>query len=284
MTRIITHLVFILIISVLVKLNAQDFKGVATYKTSSSLKISLDSTRIPDGQQEQINAMLRKSLQKEYELKFTKEASNWKVVESLDKAAEGNSSVQVRFVGVGSGLGGGVLYKNIKDKQYIEQADVFGKPFLVKDSLQEYDWELTTETKQIAQYTCYKAIYTNETTQVRFSFGDVAKEERGKQEEKITQEVVAWYTPQIPVSHGPDDYYGLPGLILELNDGNRVMVCSKIVLNPEDDVVIEIPNKGKKVNREEYQAIVQEKAEEMQSIYSNGRKKGENGIQFRIGG
>jgi len=275
---------FLVLLLFAMQLHAQDFKGIATYKSSSSIKISLDSTKTTDGQQELINKMLRQSMQKEYELKFTKEASNWKVIESLDKASQGNSSLHVRFVGVGSGFNGGTLYKNIKDKQFIEEADVFGKPFLVKDSLPEYDWELTTETKQIGQYTCYKAVYTNETTQVRFNFGDVSEEDKGKQEEKVTQKVVAWYTPQIPVNHGPDDYYGLPGLILELNDGNRVMICSKIVLNPEDDVVIEIPNKGKKVNSEEYQAIVQEKAEEMQSIYSNGRKKGENGIQFRIGG
>jgi GLPGLI family protein len=26
----------------------------------------------------------------------------------------------------------------------------------------------------------------------------------------------AWYTPQIPVSNGPRNYHGLPGLIMEV--------------------------------------------------------------------
>ena len=31
-------------------------------------------------------------------------------------------------------------------------------------------------------------------------------------------------------------YQGLPGLILEVNDGELTIICSKIVLNPEDKV------------------------------------------------
>jgi GLPGLI family protein len=42
--------------------------------------------------------------------------------------------------------------------------------------------------------------------------------------------VTAWYTPEIPVNQGPDKYWGLPGLILEVNDGKTVL-CSKVVLN-----------------------------------------------------
>ena len=32
-----------------------------------------------------------------------------------------------------------------------------------------------------------------------------------------TIEVTAWYTPEIPINQGPADYWGLPGLILEVN-------------------------------------------------------------------
>jgi GLPGLI family protein len=44
--------------------------------------------------------------------------------------------------------------------------------------------------------------------------------------------ITAWYTPEIPVNQGPENYWGLPGLILEINDGKTVILCSKIVLNP----------------------------------------------------
>ena len=47
-------------------------------------------------------------------------------------------------------------------------------------------------------------------------------------------DVEAWYTPQIPVGHGPAEYWGLPGLILEVSAGNTTMLCSKIVMNPAE--------------------------------------------------
>ncbi len=35
-------------------------------------------------------------------------------------------------------------------------------------------------------------------------------------------EVVAWFTPEIPVSSGPSWYQGLPGLILEVSDDDTL--------------------------------------------------------------
>ena len=48
--------------------------------------------------------------------------------------------------------------------------------------------------------------------------------------------VTAWYTLDIPVSHGPGDYWGLPGLILEISDDNTQILCTKIVMNPKEKV------------------------------------------------
>jgi GLPGLI family protein len=31
-------------------------------------------------------------------------------------------------------------------------------------------------------------------------------------------------------------YGGLPGLILEIGDDNRVMICTKVVLNPDEKI------------------------------------------------
>ena len=52
--------------------------------------------------------------------------------------------------------------------------------------------------------------------------------------------ITVWYTPQIPVNTGPGNYQGLPGLILEVNDGTETVICSKIVLNPKDEVNISV--------------------------------------------
>ena len=91
----------------------------------------------------------------------------------------------------------------------------------------------------------------------------------------------AWYTPQIPVSNGPDQYWGLPGLILEVNDGSTVMICNKIVMNAQEKIDITEPVKGKKVDQKTYNEMMLKKAEEMSKIYGGNKKKG-NGQTFKI--
>ena len=89
--------------------------------------------------------------------------------------------------------------------------------------------------------------------------------------------IIAWYTPQIPVSQGPDEYWGLPGLILEVSAGRTVILCNKIVINPKEGLAIEKPKKGDEVSREEYQEIVVEKTKEMAERFGNGRRRGSGG-------
>ena len=111
-----------------------------------------------------------------------------------------------------------------------------------------------------------------------------AKEEVEQEPEMEDRIITAWYTPQVPINNGPAMYQGLPGLILEVHDGKLTMICSKIVLNPEDKVEIQEPNKGKEVNQEQYNHIMDKKSKEMMERFAprNGRK-GE-GIEIRIGG
>ena len=85
-------------------------------------------------------------------------------------------------------------------------------------------------------------------------------------------EVEAWYTMQIPVGHGPLEYWGLPGLILEVSANNTTLLCSKIVLNPKETVEIEASDKGKVVTKKEYQKIIGEKMKEFRD--NRGRRRG----------
>jgi GLPGLI family protein len=77
------------------------------------------------------------------------------------------------------------------------------------------------------------------------------------------------------VSQGPGDFWGLPGLILEVNTDKTTILCSKIIMNPEEKEAIEAPEKGEVVSRTEYNDIVKKKTEEMRSMYGgrNRRRK-----------
>ena len=262
-------IVFILFITV--QASGQDFTGLATYKTDIKMEFEMDSTQMNTDHMDMVHEQIRFMNQKDFRLSFNKSESNWKEQAQLDKPSNNTGGIQIQIVGVGGGVDG-LLYKNTKDRKRLESTDAFGKLFLISGELEPYEWEMTSDTKQIGKYTCYKAIAKREVSEIHISEIDGEQEEK---EEKKIQAITAWYTPEIPVNHGPEDYWGLPGLILEVNSGNRIMICTQVVLNPkEDKVSIEIPSKGKKVTDVEYEAIVKEHTDKILKMYTGGKKKG----------
>lgn len=258
---------------------AQDFQGVATYKTHRKLEIKLDSSKMGGEMYHRMMAQLKKQFKKTYKLKFNKEESIYKEEEQLEAPQPAGMQIVVASVG-----GSDVLYKNTKEERYTNQNESFSKMFLIQDKMQKLDWHLGSETKNIGDYTCYKATLKRE-REVRESGisvnGDKEFDDTPKTEE---YEVVAWYTPQIPVSNGPSEFHGLPGLILEINDGSQSIMCSKIVLNPKEKVKIVEPTKGKKISQEDYDKIMEKKMKEMRERYQHNREGDNHSVEIRIGG
>lgn len=259
---------------------AQDFSGRAIYRTHRKSSIKLDSTTMAStpGIQEQLEAQMRKMFQKTFTLDFTKSESMYKEEQELDapKGPSVNGGSMIMMIGGDSGSD--ILYKNILEKRMANKTELMGKVFLIKDNLVTYDWKLTGETKNIGNYTCYKAVFEKEEESIEINMidGDV-------KEEKVLKKrtLVAWYTLEVPISNGPRDYGGLPGLILEVNDGDLTIVCSEIVLNPKEVKEIKEPTKGKIVTRKKFGAITKEKTKEMMDRF---RSRDGKGIEIRIGG
>jgi len=278
-------IVSILIVSISFALNAQNFSGKAIYKTSRKSMISFDNEKNPgisDEMQKQLQARIQKMNQKTFILNFDQKTSIYKEDVQLDapKSQVGGAGVMVMSFG-GSG-NGSVYFKNINEKRFVNQTEIMGKRFLVKDSLPNYQWELSSETKNIGTYTCYKATFTREVEDIKMVFEDgESKEDKIKK----TVTTTAWYTPQVPVSNGPDNYQGLPGLILEINDGERLIVCTEIILNPSEKIEVKAPVKGEIVSQEVYDKIQEEKTQELMERFKgrNGVNMG-GGINIKIGG
>ena len=241
-------------------LSAQDFQGIATYKTKDKIEIELDSTQA-GGMQDEIMAMLQKQFEKTYVLSFDQEQSVYKEDEELATPSLGSDMI------IMSSSGTDILYKNIKDERYTKQSDFLGKIFLIQDTLQKIDWKLHSDTKNIGKYTCFKA-----TTE------GLTKNPLSQEPTEESRTITAWYTPQIPISNGPGAFQGLPGLILELSYDSKVILCSKIILNPKSQITIQPPTKGKSVSQSEYDEIVEKKMKEM-SVQSNGKG---NGVSVEI--
>ena len=264
-------IVFILSFALLFSNNdiyAQDFQGKATYISKSKMELGRWGARMSEAQKKQIAARLKNRLEKEFVLVFNKQESVFTEEEQLDAISGATDSW-------GKNFAAGENYKNVKTNAQIQQQEFYGKKFLVKDKLQKIDWTLGKESKQIGNYLCFKAtsfIPTDDLLWYSFSWSrmrstdnqDAEDEENNEPEVDVTQ-IEAWYTPQIPVGHGPSEYWGLPGLILEVSAGGTTMLCSKIVINPVEAVEIEAPKKGTTVTKNEYQDIIQNKMAEFRN-------------------
>lgn len=258
---------------------AQDFQGKAYYFSKSTMELGSFGATMSEAQKKQIQERLKNRLEKTYILTFNKEESVFKEDEKVDAISGATDSWGKNFTP-------GEQYKNIKTKTLLQKQEFYGKQFLVKDDLLSVKWQIGKETKQIGQYMCFKAtasVPSSELSWYDFSWDSLRSKEAEKKSdsigndvEKIEEvkmtEVVAWYSPQIPLSQGPLEYWGLPGLILEVNVGNTTMLCSKIIMNPEQKSKIEAPSKGKIVTKQEYQETIAGKMKEMRD--NRGRPSG----------
>lgn len=251
-----------------------DFQGQAIYFSKSGMELGSWGARMSEAQKKQVKERLKNRLEKTYILNFDKEASVFNEEEKLDAMSGATDSW-------GKNFARGEQYKNVKEDALVQTQEFYGKKFLVKDKLQAFNWNMGSESKQIGQYMCFKAsalVPTDELTWFDFSWGKLRRQQAqqsdstgtGTPEIDMTQ-VVAWYTPQIPVSHGPAEFWGLPGLILEVNAGNTTILCSKIVMNPDEELKIEAPDKGKVISKHEYQTTVLAKMKEM--LENRGRRR-----------
>lgn len=83
---------------------------------------------------------------------------------------------------------------DIKTKKILTQKAIGDADMIYTDSFIDYHWKLTTDTRTILGFECYKAI--------------------GKIKDSI--EIVAFFAPELQVSIGPESITGLPGTVLGL--------------------------------------------------------------------
>jgi GLPGLI family protein len=276
---------FILILAIMVAnmcFAQKSFNGIVHYEIKRQTH-NLSNNKemvLPPELLKQIEEQLKKMATYQCKLTFdTQQSSYSKVIEeqTLSPSPVGET-ISLRSSFNGESL----LYKNIQAKTFMEEVDMFGKAFVVSDSLPIYTWELTTETKQIGDYTCSKAIGKRVLTSAEKETLNTKQNENSKNlsiTNNNSDEVTVWYCLDIPVSHGPEKFFGLPGLILEVNAKSFNILCSKIVLNSKEFKEVKQPKKGDKVTQKEFDALFNSKREQMKS-----QIKGQEGKNMLIMG
>jgi len=183
--------------------------------------------RIPK-ENEQMKAMIPQFRTSKFELNFADNKSLYQAIEDEpDLSEQPQGGVVMKFAGNDN-----IFYKDFTTQTTIEKRSLMEKDFLIEDSIHNITWKLIdVETKTIAGHVCKKA--TGKTA--------------------LGSDVVAWYAEDISLSSGPDQFGGLPGLILgiDVNSGEFVYTATAIKkdLKKAD---IKAPSKGKKVTNEEF--------------------------------
>ncbi len=215
----------------------QTKQGEVTYLETMKLNFRIE------GMSEQMMERMPKERKSKKILYFNEEASSYQA---------SKEQTEDMIPGGRGGRGGGMrmmmnspdnkVYISFKNNQKIEQREFMTRTFLITEKTSSEGWKLTGNQKMIMDYPCQEASQITD-----------------------TDTILAWFTPAIPVSAGPGNYVNLPGLVLEvdINNGKRMLVAESIDLKPIDKNLIVQPKKGKKVSREEFQKIVEEKTKEM---------------------
>jgi GLPGLI family protein len=121
----------------------------------------------------------------------------------------------------------------------VQEVNIYGEDFLISSPL--FIWKITQEKRIIGKYTCFKAITIKEV-------------ENSKGIHKIP--VTAWFSKNIPFNYGPKEYSGLPGLIIELQEGDIKYQLEKI--KEVEKVNFKKRLKGKKITLKEFNALGKE--------------------------
>ncbi len=224
----------VIAVATVIAANAQSgVSGRVTYEHVVKLDIKLE------GAAAQYADLIPRERRSEKFLWFNSKATlfeNGNSVQEDISAQTGQGNVMIRMA-----VPENKIYTRLSDGTQMEQREFMTRLFLIDDT-PERQWKLTGQQKMILDMPCQEAVM-------------------GDGDKKVT----AWFTPVIPISSGPANFGGLPGLILmlEAGEGRQLYTAVKVEQDIAGAATISEPDKGRKVTREEFDAIVQEKMKEM---------------------
>jgi GLPGLI family protein len=140
------------------------------------------------------------------------------------------------------------ITRNFEKRTIHDYIDLLQKTYIIEDTLPVPKWRIMNDMKEILGHLCMNAVYY-----------DSLKMQR----------VIGWYAMDIPVTGGPERFYGLPGLILEvdINNGAMVITADKIELK-KLTTELDFPKKakGKKIKEKDYVAILKKHIAEKRKL------------------
>ena len=134
---------------------------------------------------------------------------------------------------------------------------MMGKEYVIKDSLRNFDWKLTRETKTILGNEAKKATTIIDSVQT-----------------------TVWYIPSLKYKTGPEKFWGLPGLIAEVQTelnrgmlkGTRIITLTDIKTSTNTKP-LDKPKEKNIITQKEYDKLMQEQRKKFEDMRNSGVNK-----------
>lgn len=224
-----TLLVFLLFFQISI---AQKSSGMAIYKIvfpNSEQNIQVGPYK------NEFNAIEKQAEQLKFELIFDQTCASFSLVEDLPIDRNDFSTKMA----ISIFRGDQAYFVRWDSGYYIEKKRFLDKNFRIKKSIDDMNWKLTKEKREILGYDCYKALGSRYILDKEFK--------------KVKHDIIAWYCPEIPYNYGPFEAVGLPGMVLRLDlKGHSIVVDS---IDWEKKVKVENRIKGDIVSQKEFDSI-----------------------------
>ena len=190
-------------------------RGVIHYTSSTDwVKMQTNYKYISDADKERTNYVYGNAKWKEWTskatLKFSENATLWEIIPDEEDEREWSSRKKEYY-----------KYRDLEANLMLNIENVLGKDYAIEDSISCINWKIRNDLKEIAGHICMNAYYY-----------DTLRE----------KEIVAWFALDMPLSIGPVDYCGLPGVILEVNENNgSIIYTATLIVAAEEDLKITKP-------------------------------------------
>lgn len=116
---------------------------------------------------------------------------------------------------------------------------MFGKEYFIKETLTNTQFEILDQSKMIGDLKCQLAIT-----------------------ELYGKPIEVWFATSIPLDYGPSIFHSLPGLIVEVKMGKKLITATKIQF--ETSSPVKAPVNGTEITREDYDSMIIKKMQELE--------------------
>ncbi len=122
------------------------------------------------------------------------------------------------------------VFINFTDSSKIVQQQYAGQYYILNTKAENYSWNITNETKRMSGWHCIKAELKND------------------------PKIIAWFTLDIPLSYGPWGYYGLPGLIVQMQTPVYILHLNEVTST--DGIELNPPSTGEAISQKDFDKLV----------------------------